>query len=86
MSKIKDIMNSIYNENISNKTGEDEWVRFNVYDKNGKLIGQDYQRDNGDWMHKWVDKTGKFERGSSRGRCADTNSDGSSKTWTYKKV
>jgi hypothetical protein len=44
--------------------------RVNVYDKNGKLIGQDYQRDNGDWMHKWFDdKTQSFERGSWRGRC-----------------
>lgn len=29
-------------------------MRQNIFDKNGKLIGQDYQRDNGDWMHKWT--------------------------------
>lgn len=55
--------------------------RMNVYDGNGKLIGQDYQRDNGEWMHKWMDsKTGSFERGSWRGRCEGDNSF----EWTYK--
>lgn len=27
-------------------------IRFNVYDGD-KLIGQNYQRENGEWMSKW---------------------------------
>ena len=55
--------------------------RINVYDGNGKLIGQDYQRENGEWMHKWMDgKTDSFERGSWRGRCEGDNS----AKWIYK--
>lgn len=43
--------------------------RYNVY-RNDKLVGQDYQREDGTWMHKWVDfRLGGFERGSWRGRC-----------------
>ena len=82
MSKIIDILNSFYNEKDENF--EEEPLRFNVYDKKGNLIGQDYQRDNGQWMHKWIGKDGKFERGSSKGRCK--SDDGDSKTWTYKRV
>lgn len=54
-------------------------MRLNVYE-NDKLIGQDYQRENGEWMHKWFDhRTGTFERGSWRGRCQGETE----KTWTY---
>ena len=27
----------------------------NIFDKNGKLMAQNWQRHNGDWMHKWID-------------------------------
>ena len=56
-------------------------MRFNVFD-GSRLVGQDYQRDNGQWSHKWFDgKTGMFERGSWPGRC-----DSSGKNWTYQHV
>lgn len=58
-------------------------MRLNVYDENHKLIGQDYQRESGEWMHKWIDsKTGKFERGSWKGRCEGQGSE----NWYYKNV
>ena len=55
-------------------------MRQNIFDKNGRLIGQNYQRDNGDWAHKWVsvnhDGFDKFSwRGKAEGRDMDT--------WTY---
>lgn len=54
--------------------------RVNVFDAKGKLIGQDYQRDNGEWMHKWIDpKTGTFERGSWRGKCQGEDM----RNWSY---
>ena len=57
-------------------------MRFNIFE-NGKLIGQDYQRDSGEWMHKWVDwRTGEFERGSWRLRCEGNNKD----KWIYEEV
>lgn len=52
-------------------------MRLYIYEGE-KLIGQDYQRENGEWMHKWV-MNGVFERGSWRGRCAGENSD----NWRY---
>lgn len=53
-------------------------MRQNIFDKNGELIGQNYQRDNGEWMHKWVLR-GEFERGSWRGKAQGDEMD----TWTY---
>jgi hypothetical protein len=62
---------------------DEKLLRYNIYNSRGELIGQDYQRDNGEWMHKWFDsKTGKFERGSSKFR-ADGNE---KKSWIYKEV
>ena len=57
-------------------------MRFEIYE-NEKLIGVDYQMDNGDWMHKWVDwRTGKLERGSWRLRCQGDNMS----KWEYREV
>lgn len=55
--------------------------RFIIYNERGEIIGQDYQRDNGEWMHKWILR-GEFERGSWRGRCSGENQN----KWTYKEV
>ena len=30
-------------------------MRFNIYNEHNELIGQDYQRNNGEWSHKWFD-------------------------------
>lgn len=58
------------------------YVRYDIFE-NGKLIGQDYQRDNGEWSHKWIDsKTGDFERGSWRLRCDGENKE----NWVYVEV
>lgn len=57
-------------------------MRYNAYE-NGKMIGQEYQGENGEWRHKWTNhRTGMLERGSWRGRCRGDNE----KTWTYEKV
>lgn len=57
--------------------------RVNVYDKNGNLIGQDYQRDNGDWMHKWVSVRHEgFDKFSWKGRVEGEDMD----KWTYKEI
>lgn len=59
-------------------------MRYNIY-SNGKLIGQNYQRENGDWMHKWYDsKDKKFERGSWKGKCG--SKDDNMSEWKYKLV
>jgi hypothetical protein len=61
---------------------EQKLERLNIYN-NGKLIGQDYQRDNGYWSHKWYDpKTKKFERGSWTGRAKGENMS----NWIYEPV
>ena len=53
--------------------------RLNIY-QNGKIIGQDYQRENGDWMHKWwCRRDNRFERGSWPGRAQGDNMSG----WAY---
>ena len=57
-------------------------MRLNIYE-NGKLIGQDYQHANGEWMHKWYDsRRSCFERGSWRGRAEGENK----KQWVYKRL
>ena len=57
--------------------------RINVFTREGKLIGQNYQRDNMEWMHKWIDgRTGQFERGSWSGKCEGETSE----KWTYKQI
>ena len=58
-------------------------MRYNILNKNGKIIGQDYQRENGEWMHKWksVNHNG-FDRFSWRGRADGIDS----KFWTYEKL
>ena len=56
-------------------------MRINIFHK-GKLIGQDYQRENGEWMHKWMREDGKFERGGWRGRCEGEDSH----EWEYVEV
>jgi len=59
-------------------------MRENIFDKNGKLIGQNWQRANGDWMHKWTDfrSVEVFEKYSWKGK-AKGDVDGS---WTYEIV
>lgn len=55
-------------------------MRLNIFDGNNKLIGQDYQKDDGEWMHKWYDtKNNSFERGSWTGRSNGENK----KKWRY---
>jgi len=55
-------------------------MRQNIFDKNRKLIGQNYQRDNGDWMHKWISVRHKgFDRFSWKGKAQGENME----TWTY---
>lgn len=57
-------------------------MTLNIY-QNGELIGKDYQRENGEWSHRWIDgKTGTFERGSWSGKSQGDKMD----TWTYKEV
>jgi len=58
-------------------------MRFNIYDENKKLIGQDYQRENGEWSHKWTrGENREFERGSWKFRADPDNL----KKWTYEEV
>lgn len=53
--------------------------RFEIFE-NGKLIGEDYQRENGEWSHRWIDeKTGTYERGSWIGKAKGEKM----ATWTY---
>jgi len=48
-------------------------MRYNIFDKE-RLVGQDYQRENGEWSHKWfLSNDKKFERGSWRGRAKGKN-------------
>lgn len=55
-------------------------ARINIYDKNGKWIGQDYQRGNGDWSHKWKSTHHEgLDRFSWRGRAKGEDM----KTWSY---
>jgi hypothetical protein len=62
------------------RTKGDENMRFNIFNKDGELIGMDYQRDNGHWSHKWFNRRDNcFERGSWRGRAEGKNQD----TWKY---
>ena len=57
-------------------------MRYNIFDKE-RLVGQDYQRDNGEWSHKWFrSRDKKFERGSWRGRAEGDNQ----KNWKYVEV
>jgi len=54
-------------------------MRFNIFENN-RLVGQDYQRENGKWSHKWyVSKDKGFERGSWPGRVQGDNQ----KSWVY---
>jgi len=54
--------------------------RFNIYE-NGKLIGEDYRRENGEWSHRWIDgNTNELEKGSWTGRAQGDKME----TWTYK--
>jgi hypothetical protein len=44
-------------------------LRLNIYTKNGKIVGQDFLREDGTFGHKWFNsKLEEFERGSWRGR------------------
>lgn len=53
--------------------------RFNIYN-NGNLIGQDYQRNNGEWMHKWKSVRHEgFDKFSWRGRAVGKGM----KNWKY---
>ena len=57
-------------------------MRYNIFDKE-RLVGQDYQRDNGEWSHKWFrSRDKKFERGSWRGRAKGENMT----NWKYVEV
>lgn len=58
-------------------------TRENIFDRNGKLIGQNYQRDNGDWMHKWssVNHEG-FDKFSWKGKAKGKDME----TWTYEEL
>lgn len=56
-------------------------MRQNIFDLRGELIGQNYQRDNGDWMHKWANSNG-FDRFSWRGKAEGEDMN----NWTYKDV
>lgn len=47
--------------------------RINIYIQD-RLIAQDYQRENGEWSHKWMGSDGRWERGSWRGRAEGDNS------------
>lgn len=71
------ILIQILGENISS-TNEKEY--YNRYRPNGKLIGQNYQRDNGDWMHKWksINHEG-FDKFSWNGKAKGNDME----TWTY---
>ena len=52
----------------------------NIFDKNGRLIGQDYQRHTGEWMHKWKSVRHEgFDKFSWRGKAQGEDMD----TWTY---
>ena len=54
----------------------------NIY-KDGKLIAQNWQRHNGDWMHKWMDwRTNDFDKFSWRGKAKGEGMN----NWTYKKL
>ena len=55
-------------------------ARINIYDKNGKWIGQDYQRENGKWSHKWksINHEG-LDRFSWTGRAKGEDME----TWSY---
>ena len=58
-------------------------MRLNIFDENNQLIGVDYQRENLEWMHKWIDwRTGKLERGAWRGRAQGDRM----KDWKYEEV
>jgi len=58
-------------------------MRLNIYDNKDRLVGQDYTRDNGEWMHKWArGDDRKFERGSWRGRAKNA----SKIPWKYKEA
>jgi len=53
--------------------------RFEIFE-NGELIGEDYQRENGEWSHRWIDgNTNEFERGSWPGRAQGDKM----KSWVY---
>lgn len=55
----------------------------NIYNEQGKLIAQNWQRHNGDWMHKWITfRTGDFDKFSWRGKAEGEDM----MTWTYKKL
>jgi len=58
-------------------------MRQNIFDKNGKLIGQNYQREDGRWMHKWASVNHEgFDKFSWRFKAKGE----SMETWTYKEV
>lgn len=58
-------------------------LRLNIYTKNGKIVGQDFLREDGTFGHKWFDsKLEEFERGSWRGRAKGDND----LDWVYKIV
>jgi len=49
-------------------------MREDILDQNGKLIGQNYQRENGEWMHKWVSVNHEgFDKFSWRGKATGEN-------------
>ena len=55
----------------------------NIYDKDDKLIGQNWQRNNGDWMHKWMDhRTGSFYKFSLHGLAKGEDMS----SWTYREL
>lgn len=54
----------------------------NIYNKQGKLIGQNWQRNNGKWMHKWIDfRTNDFDKFSWGEKAEGEDID----SWTYEK-
>ena len=58
-------------------------MRFNIYNEHNELIGQDYQRNNGEWSHKWFDNNiRKLERGSWTGKAKGDNME----KWKYVEV
>ena len=57
-------------------------LRLNIF-RDGKLIGQDYLRENGTWGHKWFDtKKDEFERGGWRGKAKGEDDI----DWTYEVI
>lgn len=59
-------------------------MRENIFNKDGKLIGQNWQRENGNWMHKWTDFRSDevFEKHSWKNKAKGKDDDG----WTYENV